>query len=569
MSALPSAIDAANRNIRAGQLPFKQVGPGSTYGYNNTLIQGAVQTADRKTVTLVDYDIHRTVSVIGRRTLLSLARTMFWRIPALQASILEQANLAVSPFTPRYMGKDKAWGNDASQWLTDWHQIFDLAGWPYDYTTYCELLIISSIVDGDMGTVLTEDASGNPRIQIIPSHRIGSRYQTGGSAKVRYDGNTLSIDGIEIDASLPWSYGTSIEWDAPIIDGVIVDNQSRPIAYRVYDDPVSAAKWQDISARNMFLSFIPMFPGQLRGFSLLSTSVFDWQDVKEFKDFEKLAQKVFASKTIVEHNETGDLDPAKALVMGAQYTTTPTTNADGSSGPPTIAKTSPDMVQVDGGAYTIFKANSGSKLEAFDWARPHQNSQDFQEMIVRDAFRGTEWDSFFSLDPKHVGGASMRVVVDRICRVLKKRRRLASKSTLRVDTYGLAKGAMRSGGLSVDPDWYRWSYQGPPDPTSDRRYDAQTDEMEYELGWATMADIEERRNGDWKAKRDQREVEVTDLFERAQRIADKFGISIQEAASQISMIGTMTFTRREQEMEGEQQQENAKPVPMKNGGTPP
>ena len=350
-----------------------------------------------------------------------------------------------------------------------------------------------------------------------------------------------------VDGNLPWSYSTPIEWLAPIIDGVIVDGQTKPIAYRVYDDPVVSAKYMDIGARNIFPTFMPVFPGQLRGISLLATSVFDWQDLKEFKDFEKLAQKAFSTRTIVEENETGDLDPAKSLV------TSPFRNPDNT------IKT-PATTQVNGGAYTIFKSQTGSKLTAFDWNRPAQNSQNFMDTVVRDAFRGTEWDSFFSLDPKHVGGAPMRVIVDKICRVLKKRRRMLAKTTLRVDTYGLAKGALRDGSLPMDNDWYRWTYQGPPDPTADRRYDAQTDQMEYELGWSTLADIETRRNGDWMLKREQREVEVRDLFTRAQKIADEFGVSIQEACSQLSLIGQATFTRREQEMEGTEPQETSKPL---------
>ena len=548
---LPSSKDVVSRNLKAGQLPFRQVDTGNTYGFNNTLIQAAVQTTDRQTVTLVDYDIHRTVSVIGRRTLLSLARTMFWRIPALQAAILEQANLAANPFTPRYAGKNKAWGEIAALWLNDWHKVFDLAGWPYDYESYVELLIVTSIVDGEIFTLLTEDASGNPRIQIIPSHRVGSRYQTGGSAKVNYTGNQLWIDDILVDGNLPWTYSTPLQWEAPIIDGVIVDGQTRPIAYRVFDDPVVSSKYTDIGARSIFPTFIPMFPGQLRGISLLASSVFDWQDVKEFRDFEKLAQKTFSTRTIMESNEEGDIDPAKRLV------TSSTRKSDNSL-------LTPATMQVNGGQYTVFKANTGSKLEAFDWNRPAQNAQGFMDTIVRDAFRGTEWDTFFSLDPKHVGGAPMRVVVDKICRVLKKRRRMLAKTTLRVDTYGLAKGALRDGSLPMDNDWYRWTYQGPPDPTADRRYDAQTDQMEYELGWSTLADIEARRNGDWLLKREQRELEVDDLFTRAKKLADKFHISIQEAASQISLMGTATLSRREMETEPTQTQETGKVAPQGN-----
>jgi len=562
MSAIPSAFEAASQRYRAGAEPFQQTASGSTYGFNNTLIRAATQNQDRKAVTLVDYDLHRTISVIGRRTLLSLARTMFWRVPALQASIWEQANLACSPFTPRYAGKQKAWGEDAASWLNDWHKIFDLGGWPYDYDSYVELLIVAMIVDGELFTLLTEDASGNPRIQIIPSHRVGSRYQTGGSAVVQYEGSSLFIDGLLIDDNLPYTFAKPIEWTAPMIDGVIVDGMAKPIAYRVYDDPIVAATYRDISARDIFPSFIPQFPGQLRGISLLASSVFDWQDSYESKDFEKLAQKIFNSRTIVEHNETGDIDPVKQLLSPAGFTTAPVLDASGNAVPNTnaITKTSADIVQLDGGAYTLFKAKENCKLEAFDWTRPNSDVQAFQAMVVRDAFRGTEWDSFFSLDPAHVGGAPMRIIVDKICRVLKKRRRLVAKSTLRVDTYGMAKGGMRSGGLSVDPDWYRWTYQGPPDPTADRRYDAQTDEMEYTLGWSTKKKICEHRNEEWREVDSQREIEADSKLASAQRLADKYKISIQEALMQLGMAGQLTHTFQEKEQEGPEEQESAQPV---------
>ena len=91
--------------------------------------------------------------------------------------------------------------------------------------------------------------------------------------------------------------------------------------------------------------------------------------------------------------------------------------------------------------------------------------------------------------------------------------------------------------------------------TADRRYDAQTDEMEYELGWATMEDVEKRRNGDWLAKREQREIEVTDKLTRAKRIADKFEISIQEAMQEIGATGTSSLQRREMEEEPPEKQE--------------
>ena len=64
-----------------------------TYGYGyggNTLIESATQTGERSYVMPADRDIHRTVSNMGRRTLMSLGRSMFWKFPALQGMVLEQ-----------------------------------------------------------------------------------------------------------------------------------------------------------------------------------------------------------------------------------------------------------------------------------------------------------------------------------------------------------------------------------------------------------------------------------------------------------------------------------------------
>jgi hypothetical protein len=463
---------------------------------------------------------------------------MFWRIPALQAAVLEQATLAVNPFTSRFYGKNKAFGEEAFEWLTEWHQVADIAGWPYDFETYNETTVINNIVDGDIFTLLTTDADGSPRIQQIGSHRVGSRYLTGGSCEVRCVGNQLYIDDVLVDDNLPYSFNPAREWMAPIIDGVIVDNQSRPLAYRVYTDPAVSSLYQDYSARDLFPAFLPMVPGQLRGPSLLASSIFDWQDVREWRRFELLAQKIFSSRTIVENNESGDAEEGtQVLPAPAQF------DASGK-------KIALMRQQIDGGTYTYLKANSGSKLEAFDWDRPKVSSQDFNEMMVRDAMRGTEWDAFFSLDPKHVGGAPMRVVVDRVNRTLRKRRKMANKNATRATRYALSCAIAR-GELPFDVDWYKWTHQGPPDVTADRRYDAQTDIEEYDKGFSTLEKIEKSRNGDWKLTRDQKEIEVVDKMERAKRISDKYKISIQEAMQELGETGTSSLQRREIEQEGE------------------
>jgi len=554
MARLKTSLDAAksrfNGKINGAAAPVTTYTRPYSYGYNNTLIEAASPTTDRGDVNLVDYDFHRVVSTVGRRVLLSLARAMYWRIPALQSAIKEQANLAVTPFNPIYLGANEKWGEMASDWLEQFHAVMDIQSWPYNYESYCESLIIMGTVDGDIFTLLTEDNSGNPRVQTILSHKVGSRYQTGGTAKVRLEGNTLLVDDKLVDPSLPYTLSQPIEWQAVMIEGAILDGFGRPLAYRVYDDPIVSSTYIDVSARNMFPAFLPEFPGQVRGYSSLSSSVFDWQDVREWKRFEMLAQKVFSSRTLIEENESGNLDESKAIVQSAA-----TFDSSGN-------KTAPDMVKLDGGGMTVFKAGTNSKLTAFNAGdRPGANSQDFLETTIRDAMSGTEWSKFFSLDPAHVGGAPMRVIVDRINRTIKKRRRLAAMNVKRVDTYALAK-AIKNGELPMDPDWYKWSYRGQPDVTADRRYESQTDEMEYQMGWKNQEDIQASRNGDWRQKRNQRQVEVTDLYKRASEISKAFpDISIQEAADRLELMGSANFAMQTVEQDAG---EAGKPAPGKD-----
>jgi len=485
------------------------------YGSANTLIEAATQTSDRGYVDPVDYDIHRVVSSLGRRTLMSLGKTIFWRFPALMGMVLEQANLAVSTFIPQYTGRNKAWGQQAERMLGDWHKIMDVAGWPYDYDSYLQALVVAPLVEGEFFTLLTETPDGYPLIQTIPAHRVGKFPSYEATVTVRYAGASLSIDGVLIDDARPYPVGEgAIEFEARIIDGVIVDDLSRAIAYRV--DGEMPDQYQDIPARNLFPAFCPIAMGQVRGFSLLASSAFDWQDTGEWKRFEMLAQKVFSTRTLVETNETGDEDSAKSVIRQAA-----TFDADGK-------KTDLDVQRLYGGTIQYLKAKTGSKLEAFGYDRPGAGSQNFLKTTLRDAFRGTEWDMFFSLDPGAVGGASMRVVVEKINSVLGKRRRLVRKSCLRVDGYAVAK-FMKLGLLPWDDEWYSWDYQGPGDVTADKKYDSDVDIQEIGHGIGTRKLSCARRGLYLEDVDDQREAEADSDLTRAGTLAKKHGITIQEA----------------------------------------
>ena len=479
---------------QAASKPLKIIDKGVQRGYagGDLLIQAARQTPDRRRILPMDKDIHRNVSSYGRRTLMSLGRWMFYNIPEVQGAVLEQANLATSTFIPQYVGANRAWGLAAEAWLKEWHKIMDVTGWPYDYETYVGFLVTNPIVDGDLGTLLTETDSGYPMIQTIPAHRIDS---------TTYD---IVDDGEFAGMRL--------------IDGAIVDELGRSVAYRLktQDTPGNTADHVDVPARDMFLSFNPLSPNQTRGFSALASAAFNLQDRDESRKFELVAQKAFASKTLIETNEDGEANAAADLIRSSA-----TFNTDGT-------KATYESERLDGGTISYFKAGSGSKLEAFGWDRPSANSQEFQERTLRDAFRGSEWDVLFSIDPKGTGGAAMRVVVEKINATLQKRRRLVEKACRRVDGYAISK-AIKLGLLPPDVDWWRWEYQGPGDISADRKYDSEIDIEEISRGLGTQKNAIARRGGFYEDVRIQRKQEADDELKDAAELAKKHGITLQEA----------------------------------------
>jgi capsid protein len=478
------------------QAPYKFTDRRSSSGYvaaNNFLIKAATQNTDRAAIPMLDRDFHRNVSNIGRRTLMSISRYLFWNFPAIQGAVLEQANLAVSSFIPQYYGRDKkGFGNDAENWLFEWHKIFDIEGAPYDYDTLVQHLIIADLVDGDIGVILTETPDGYPMIQVIPAHLIGGRNLDKIVVGGPYDGATM-------------------------IDGIIVDEYTRPIAARIFnDDTYASTVFTDVSMRNMILSFWPIVRGQKRGIPSLVSAMFDWQDVAESRQFELVAQKVASALYLIENNETGDIDESKAI-----FAQSATFDAD------TGAKTANAKEKLTG-EIRRYRAGSGSKIEAFRADRPTGNQQAFEDRIVRSAFSGMEWSFDFCLDPSHVGGAPMRVIVEKINRVIEKRQKLVSKVCRRVDGYGLAKASKRSE-LPTDPDWWMWEYQPPARMTADAKYESDIDIQEMRNGIKTRKEACGRRGQYWEDVDAQRMIEVRSDLQRAKDLATEFDISIQEA----------------------------------------
>ena len=464
--------------------PYRFSDRRSSTGYrNDTLYQGSQRTGERKWRPPTDRDTHQNVSNYGRRQLMTLGRAIYGNMPTIAGAIEEQAALTAEVFIPQYYGADKEWGTAAEDWLLNWNQICMVEADPYDFDTYLEQLSISFVRDGDMGTLLTETPEGYPQVQMVPGHRIGSVAES-------------IVEAGEFQ-------------NFPIVDGVILSPQRRAIAYRIYSEDWQT--FEDVSARNMFLSFIPQWSDQVRGFSKLASAIMDLQAFKDSRDNELLAQIVCSGETIHEHNDTGQFDAAKASLLTAR-----TFNASNQN-------TGVTVETLEGGRYRYLRANSGNKLESFHYDRPGSNVMNYQENVARDCFRSIDWDYYFSVDPSKVGGASLRIIIDKINRVLSRRRRMLKKAARRIHGYALAK-AMKIGLLPWNDDWWKWIYQTSGKLTADAQYDSSVSVQ----GLANVIVSPQRVCGErgeyWEDVQD----EWMDAQARFQRLAKEKGVDLAQ-----------------------------------------
>ena len=215
-----------------------------------------------------------------------------------------------------------------------------------------------------------------------------------------------------------------------------------------------------VSARDMALCFFPEWSDQGRGITPLSSVTGDLQDVKELREYE-------------------------------------------------------------GGAIRYFRAGSGSKIEVMDRNRPSQNSQAFENVILRSAFQALEWPFDLSLDPTKIGGAVVRLVTAKAQRTVEKNQRLVRKIARRIDGYALAK-AMKLGLLPQPKggDWYSWHYQGPRKISVDGGRDAGAAREDYKLGLTTLQELYADRGLHWEDEVEKRISEQRFMLD----LAEKYGI---------------------------------------------
>lgn len=472
--------------------PYRIIERRRIYGGMQTsgFTQAAIASDKRKQLPFYDKDAPALLTSNDRRKVMTIGRWLFQNCSPVRGALNEISSLAAATVIPQFDGADKTWGEQAESYLYESGRFLDIRGWGFDEATFNRLLILAVLRDGDQFILLTEDGFGEPKIQVIPAHRIGSRGQT------------------EVLSGPFKGYA--------ITDGVIQDNYGRSVGYRVLGDDEKTDK--DYSSNDLFPAFDPDYADQVRGFSALGASIIDWQDLAEARRFELMAQKKIASVAIIESNESGEA-PLPNLVGAG----TPIQGDDSTDVTPIYGE------EMLGGETRYFRAGSGSKWEIPSGDRPTLNAREFSDATAREAIHGIGWSWDFSLNPTKMGGGPARIIVAKVNRKLRHvRERILAPVRRRIDGWRIAK-AINNGWLPPNPEWFKWSYQFDADLTADEKYSSDVAVQEMKAGFVTLSDICAKRGSYYDDVMNRRESEAEDLLVRAKRISEKHSIPLQQA----------------------------------------
>lgn len=411
---------------------------------------------------------------LKHRQLLNSTRHLYNAFPAIPGAIDDIANHAVGDmWQPQYRGKDEEFGERAESWLAEWVKIADVRGFPYSLSNDMHVGVTTLLRDGEYFIYNTENEAGYPLIQFIESHRVGVRYGQDNSAITEgpYAGLTQR-------------------------NGIAYNGFSRPVAYHFLGDTPADDQW--ISADFMKHVYDPKWFSQGRGISPLVYGVLDWLDVMGWRDNEKAAQIILSSIAYTEENETGGPEGVQARMAKLK------------SGVNDDNQAKPNVESFFKGAVRYFKMN-GSGIKAFDNNRPGPNQANFEERVLRGAFRALGWTYEQAYNSKGQTGANVRRDVAQNQRSIDHYQGVVRMAWERCIVYAIARA--NSIGVLIDsegntiqlaPDWYKWRPQLPRRMTVDNGRDSKANIEELRTGVKTMiADIRERGGDERQHIRDQ------------------------------------------------------------------
>ena len=334
----------------------------------------------------------------------------------------------------------------------------------------CQALVCRGMdIDGEYFVHKTRDGEGEPRIQLIESHRIGDAF-----------GSKDTIDGIGLD---PWG---------------------APAFYRTIEDD---GEPRDLPAASVLHIHEPEWAGGVRNHPTIQHSINHILDEMELLALEKHAVKDNADVARVLKTARGELDDNGDFVVGGSAD-----HADASD-PVTLQR-------IVGGKLVALKPDES--LESFQPNRPSPTFTGFLEHLRRDSALGMI-PFEFAADSSKVGGAGVRLIVAKADRRFSFRQMILERRLIRPVWSYVIGDAIQRGLLPVIDGWWKISTVPPKRVSTDAGREAQQNRADVEMGLKTLSDHFNEQGADFGEEIERRAADAKLIMETAA----KYGLPVE------------------------------------------
>jgi capsid protein len=326
----------------------------------------------------------------------------------------------------------------------------------------CQALVCRGMdIDGEYFIHKTRDADGEPKIQLIESHRVGDEF-----------GSKDSIDGVGLDA-----------WGAPVF-------------YRVLEDH---GKGRDLPAPAILHIHEPEWAGGVRSHPTIQHSINHVLDEMELLALEKHAVKDNADVSRILKTARGEIDDNGDFVVGGH------TGAGEGSDPVTLQR-------IVGGKLIALKPDES--LDSFQSNRPSPTFTGFLEHLRRDSALGMI-PFEFAADSSKIGGAGVRLIVAKADRRFSFRQMILERRLIRPVWAYVIGDAISRGILPPAAGWWKISSVPPKRVTVDAGREAQQNRADVEMGLKTLSDHFQELGADFGEEIERRASDAKLILETA------------------------------------------------------
>jgi capsid protein len=334
----------------------------------------------------------------------------------------------------------------------------------------CQALVCRGMdIDGEYFIHKTRDGDGEPRIQLLESHRIGDLF-----------GSQETVDGVGLDP-----FGA-------------------PLFYRVIED---SGKARDMSADSILHIHEPEWAGGVRAHPTIQHSINHVLDEMELLALEKHAVKDNADVSRILKTARGEIDDNGDFVVGA-------------SGPANEASDPVSLQKIVGGKLVALKPDES--LESFQSNRPSPTFTGFLEHLRRDSALGMI-PFEFAADSSKIGGAGVRLIVAKADRRFSFRQMILERRLIRpVWTYVIGDAISR-GLLPPIEGWWKICTVPPKRVTVDAGREAQQNRADVEMGLKTLSDHFQELGADFGEEIERRASDAKLILETA----EKYGVPVE------------------------------------------